>query len=101
VRRLRRILPQGTAILICYWSDEGEERDAKELLEAAEADAHATSLPQAVELCTAAAKGTLKRDAAAKEPVHSARIAPFSVRDNMKSREQRASQQPTLPSALR
>ena len=24
VRRLRRILPQGTAILVCYWSDEDE-----------------------------------------------------------------------------
>jgi hypothetical protein len=56
VRRLRRILPQGAAILVCYWSDEGEAPDVKNLLEAADADAYATSLPQAVELCTAAAK---------------------------------------------
>ena len=68
VRRLRRILPQGTAILVCYWSDEDEAPAAKQLLEAAEADAYATSLPQAVELCMAAAKGELKRVEAAKEP---------------------------------
>ena len=61
VRRLRRILPQGTAILVCYWSDEDEAPAAKQLLEAAEADGYATSLPQAVEVCMVAAKGELKR----------------------------------------
>jgi predicted PurR-regulated permease PerM len=86
VRRLRRILPQGTAILVCYWSDEGEAPAAKQLLEAAEADACATSLTQAVELCMAAAKGELK-SIAAKEPT---RVTPFPVSDNTKWREQRA-----------
>jgi predicted PurR-regulated permease PerM len=90
VRRLRRILPQGTAILVCYWSDEGEAPAAKGLLEAAEADAYATSLPQAVELCMAAAKGELKREEIAKEPTHFPSVTPFPVRDNTKRRDQRA-----------
>ena len=89
VRRLRRILPQGTAILVCYWSDEDEAPAAKQLLEAAEADAYATSLPQAVELCMAAAKGELKRVEAAKEPTPPPRATPFLVRDNTKKREQK------------
>ena len=46
--------------IICYWSEEDEAPAAKQLLEAAEADAYATSLPQAVELCITAAKGELK-----------------------------------------
>ena len=82
VRRLRRILPQGTAILVCYWSDADEAPAAKELLKAAEADAYATSLPQAVELCMAAAKGELP----SKTPVdHSSDsspvVTPFPVPD--------------------
>jgi predicted PurR-regulated permease PerM len=63
VRRLRRILPQGAMILVCYWADETESASAKELLRHAEADAYATSLPEAVELCMKAAKGELKRAA--------------------------------------
>ena len=66
VRRLRRILPASTAILVCYWSEADEAPAAKELLKAAEADAYATSLPQAVELCIAAAKGELKREEASR-----------------------------------
>jgi predicted PurR-regulated permease PerM len=89
VRRLRRILPQGTAILVCYWCDEDEAPAAKQLLEAAEADAYATSLPQAVELCMAAAKGELKRVEGAKEPSPLRRVTPFLVRDNTKKREQK------------
>ena len=89
VRRLRRILPQGTGILVCYWSDEDEAPAAKQLLEAAEADAYATSLPQAVELCMVAAKGELKRVEAAKEPTSPPRVTPFLVRDNTKKREQK------------
>jgi predicted PurR-regulated permease PerM len=60
VRRLRRILPEGTLILVCYWADEAERASAMELLQYAEADASATSLPEAVELCVKAAKGELK-----------------------------------------
>ena len=80
--------PQGTSILVCYWSDADEAPAAKELLKAAEADAYATSLPQAVELCIAAAKGEFKREEATKEPTH--RITPFPVRENTKKRGQRA-----------
>ena len=64
VRRLRRTLPQGTMILVCYWADEAEAAEAKDLLQHAEADAYATSLPEAVELCMKAAKGELKGEGA-------------------------------------
>ena len=66
---------------------------AKELLKAAEADADATSLPQAVELCMAAAKGELKREETAKEPTPAA-ITPFRVRKTTKRREERAKSEP-------
>jgi hypothetical protein len=46
---------------------------------AAEADAYATSLPQAVELCMAAAKGELKRKEASKEPTRAPKVTPFPV----------------------
>jgi hypothetical protein len=67
VRRLRRILPEGTAILVCYWSEPGPAPAAVELLRGAEADAYATSLPQAVELCIAAAKGLLNQQKSASQ----------------------------------
>ncbi len=60
VRRLRRILPQGTLILVCYWNEEGNKAATKAMLETAEADAYATTLAEAVELCVKAAKGELK-----------------------------------------
>jgi predicted PurR-regulated permease PerM len=61
VRRLRRILPEGTLIMVCYWSDEGHKEAAEELLKAAEADACATTLEGAIELCVKAARGELKK----------------------------------------
>jgi predicted PurR-regulated permease PerM len=64
VRRLRRILPEGVAILVCYWNEEGNKAATKAMLETAEADAYATTLPEAVELCVKAAKGELKADKA-------------------------------------
>jgi hypothetical protein len=64
VRRLRRILPEGTLILVCYWNEEGNKAATKAMLETAEADAYATTLPEAVELCVKAAKGELKREQA-------------------------------------
>jgi predicted PurR-regulated permease PerM len=64
VRRLRRILPDGTLILVCYWNEEGNKAATKAMLETAEADAYATTLPEAVELCVKAAKGELKADKA-------------------------------------
>jgi predicted PurR-regulated permease PerM len=63
VRRLRRTLPKGTLILVCYWTDEAEAGEARELLQHAETDSYATSLPEAVELCMKAAKGELKAGA--------------------------------------
>src|SRR4029079_1631528 len=89
VRRLRRILPQGTGILVCYWSDKDEAPAASQLLTAAEADAYATSLPQAGEIFMVAAKGELKRVKAAEEPTSPPRVTPFFVRDNTKKREQK------------
>ena len=68
VRRLRRILPKGTLILVAYWSEEADAKAAKEKLAAAEADAYATSLSEAVEICVKAAKGELKSEEAVEEP---------------------------------
>ena len=44
VRRLRRILPQGTLIMVCFWAEEGDQLSVKSVLENTEADAYATSL---------------------------------------------------------
>ena len=63
VRRLRRILPKGTLILVCYWNEEGNKAATRAMLETAEADAYATSLREAVELCIKAAKGELQAEA--------------------------------------
>jgi hypothetical protein len=60
VRRLRRILPQGTLIMVCFWAEEGDQLSVKSVLENTEADAYATSLHEAVQLCMKAAKGELK-----------------------------------------
>jgi hypothetical protein len=68
VRRLRRILPKGTLILVCYWNEEGNKAATKAMLETAEADAYATTLPEAVELCVKAAKGELKKEQAGEGP---------------------------------
>jgi predicted PurR-regulated permease PerM len=63
VRRLRRILPKGTLVLVCYYAEADEHATARKLLEQADADAYAVSLPEAVELCIKAAKGELKPEA--------------------------------------
>ncbi|HXG78020.1 MAG TPA: AI-2E family transporter [Methyloceanibacter sp.] len=60
VRRLRRILPEGTLILVCYFAEAADTASAKALLEEAGADASATTLDEAADLCIAAAKGGLK-----------------------------------------
>jgi hypothetical protein len=59
VRRLRRILPDGTHILVAFFADEDDAEFVKALRETAEADAYATSLAEAVDHCVAAAKGEL------------------------------------------
>ncbi len=87
VRRMRRILPQGTPILVCYWSEEGDSAATKALLETAEADAYATSFGEAVELCVKAAKGELKAEEATDEPASS------PARDKAKQREARRKSQ--------
>ena len=57
VRRLRRILPKETAILVCLWSEGEAPPSLKAVLEQADADSYATSLPEAVKLCIEFAKG--------------------------------------------
>lgn len=78
VRRLRRILPQGTAILVAYFAGEGGTNAVKELSATAEADAYATSLQDAAGLSAIAAKGELKIDAADEA------LAPTATRDGGK-----------------
>ena len=73
VRRLRRILPEGTSILVCFWADESDGAAVKALLATGEADAYATSLHEAVEICVKAAKGEL---ALKEEPVPEEVIPP-------------------------
>jgi len=75
VRRLRRILPKGTAILVCLWSEGEATAPLKAVLETAEADAYATTLPEAVETCIAFAKG----EHAKKDDEATAEAAPPSV----------------------
>ena len=80
VRRLRRILPQGTLIMVCFWAEEGDQLSVKSVLENTEADAYATSLHEAVELCVKAAKGELKSKLApAEEAAAAATPAPASA----------------------
>ena len=60
VRRLRRILPEGTLILVCFWAEAPESPSVKSLLATTDADAYATSLSEALEICLSAAKGELQ-----------------------------------------
>jgi hypothetical protein len=60
VRRLRRILPKETCILVAYWNEGGETATVKALLDTAGADAYATSLHEALEVCEKAARGDLE-----------------------------------------
>jgi hypothetical protein len=59
VRRLRRILPNDVAILVAYW-DEDDANAVRHLKETAEADAYATTLHGAVDLCIEVATGKLE-----------------------------------------
>jgi predicted PurR-regulated permease PerM len=60
VRRLRRILPEGTAILVAYFPNGGGTGSVKEMLAAAEADSYAASLKEAADIAVATAKGEVK-----------------------------------------
>jgi hypothetical protein len=56
VRRLRRILPDAL-VLVVYWGEDEGDPAMTSLTTTAEADAYATSLPQALDVCVKAAKG--------------------------------------------
>jgi hypothetical protein len=86
VRRLRRILPQGTHILVCYWGEKSGMPAAKEMLQAAEADAYALSLSEAVELCVKAAKGEFLGNANAQTPPLPAGVTPLRIDSKVKLR---------------
>lgn len=62
VKRLRRILPEGRFILVGYWAEQLDTASISEFLATAEADAYATSLQEAVEICLEAAKEKLKSE---------------------------------------
>jgi predicted PurR-regulated permease PerM len=90
VRRLRRILPQGTLIMICFWAEQGDSLSVKSLLENTEADAYATSLHEAVEICVKAAKGELAmKEYLAEERTPPPAIAPPPAPEKAKRREPR------------
>ena len=56
VRRLRRILPSGSMILVGCWTDDATGAPVKALKETAEADAYATSLHEAAEIAVDSAR---------------------------------------------
>ena len=59
VRRLRRILPSGSIILVGCWTDDATGAPVKALKETADADAYATSLHEAAEIAVEAARRPL------------------------------------------
>ena len=56
MRRLRRILPSGSIILVGCWTDDAAGAPVKALKETAEADAYATSFHEAAEVTVNAAR---------------------------------------------
>ena len=60
VRRLRRILPEGTAIVVAYWSRGADAEQVGAFLESTRADAYVTTLQEAVDVCVDAATGKLE-----------------------------------------
>ena len=60
VRRLKRILPQGTMVAVAYWDRDEDTDGLKALLELVHADAYATTLQEAVDTCVQAATGELE-----------------------------------------
>ena len=63
VRRLRRILAEGTLILVAYQEGTGHTERVETLLDMVRADAYATMLPEAVETCVKAATGEFEAEA--------------------------------------
>ncbi len=66
VRRLRRILPEGTLIVVAYWSRGADAEQVGAFLESTRADAYVTTLQDAVDVCVQAATG--KFEPASHEP---------------------------------
>ena len=90
VRRLRRILPEGTCILVGYWH-EGDPESVEALLATAEADAYATTLAEAVEFCISAAKGEQKGETEPpKKPVPAPDLPPKAKSRESKRKSQSA-----------
>ena len=56
MRRLRRILPSGSIILVGCWTDDAAGAPVKALKETVEADAYATSFHEAAEIAVDAAR---------------------------------------------
>ena len=87
VRRLRRILPAGTRIVVAYWEREETGETVDTLLELVRADAYATSLRQAVDICLEAATGQGGMDegaAPAAKPASKSKSAPARRRASAK-----------------
>jgi predicted PurR-regulated permease PerM len=84
VRRLRRILPSGSMILVGCWTDDAAGAPVKALKETAEADAYATSFHQAAEIAVAAAR---PRDSATPWPPVAAAQEKSSMVEIVSSRE--------------
>ena len=59
VRRLRRILPEGAQVVVGYWTEERDSSAFKAVEATAEADAYATSLREAAEICLREARGNV------------------------------------------
>ena len=59
VRRLRRILPEGATVLVGYWAGDGNPGMMKSIRATADADAYATTLKGALEICLSAVQGSL------------------------------------------
>lgn len=57
VRRLKRLLPEGALILVGYWTGDAEAGAFKAVEKTAEADAYATNLTDAAEICLKVAQG--------------------------------------------
>jgi hypothetical protein len=62
VRRLRRILPAGAQVVVGYWTEERGSNAFKAVEATAEADAYASSLREAAEICLDAARGATAED---------------------------------------
>ncbi|WP_045364165.1 AI-2E family transporter [Methyloceanibacter caenitepidi] len=78
VRRLRRILPDGTMILVAYWNqeNEGEAEAERKLLDVVNADGYANTLHEAVRFCEDAAT---KKPPSGSEESAQANAAPKTV----------------------